>query len=356
MISLATSNITEQVRKNVIACLDENRIGNGRFIKEFEEKTAAYLGVKHAISVCNGTIADIVALAALRVKRPEKNEVIVPALTFVAHANSVLFNGLIPVFVDVGEDYQIDVSQIEKNINESTLAIMPANLLGRACDIKKIRELANKYNVYVVEDNCEAFGMRNHEADFSTYSFYPSHTITTGEGGMVVTDNDGLAKLARDARNHGRRNDNDVLDKFHFDTLGINGKMANINAAIGAALIDIADEVIKKRVHNVDVMNAWLEDFDFSNKVRWYASSPHCYPKRYSSEEERDRVLMRLEDNEVEARKLFSCLPVHEKVYAYTGYKEGSFPVAERIGKTSLFVPIHQDLTSEDIQYICSLL
>jgi len=233
MISLATSNITGQVRNNVIACLDENRIGAGRFVKEFEEKVAKYLGVKHAVSVCNGTIADMVALAALRTKRPEKTEVIVPALTFIAHTNSVIFTSLSPVFVDVEFDtFQIDVSQIEKKITANTLAIMPANLLGRHCDMKAIKEIADRHDLFVVEDSCEAFGIRNKESDFSTYSFYPSHTITTGEGGMIVTDDDELAEAARAARNHGRRSDSNVLEKFHFDTLGFNGKMANINAAM----------------------------------------------------------------------------------------------------------------------------
>ena len=350
MISLATSNVTEKVRQNVIACLDENRIGNGRFIREFEEKTAAYLGAKYAISVCNGTMADMVALAALAVKKPEKTEVIVPALTFIAHTNSVIFNGLTPVFVDVGLDnYQMNVAQIEEKITEKTLAIMPANLLGVDCDIKEIRKLANKYELFVIEDSCEAFGVRNKEADFSTYSFYPSHTITTGEGGMIVTNSEELAKLARDARNHGRRSDDNVLDKFHFDTFGYNAKMANINAAIGAALVDIADDVIIKRKRNVTKMNEILGK-------TWYAASPHCYPIRYPSSEARDKALLNLEAGGVEARKLFSCLPVQEKVYAYMGCKEGDFPVAEYIGKNSLFVPIHQDLTDDDIKLICSLL
>jgi dTDP-4-amino-4,6-dideoxygalactose transaminase len=253
-----------------------------------------------------------------------------------------------PVFVDVGEDYQIDASKIEKKITKKTLAIMPVHLLGKTCDISVIKKLADRHHLFVIEDSCEAFGIRS-SVDFSTYSFYPSHTITTGEGGMVVTDNTELAKLARDARNHGRRNDTNVLEKFHFDTLGYNGKMANINAAIGAALIDIAGEVIEKRRKNVEL-------FDILLGHEWYADSPHCYPVQYSSEKERDDTLLRLEKEGVEARKLFSCLPVHEKVYRYMGFKKGSFPIAERIGKTSLFIPVHQDLSTDDIKRICSLL
>ena len=348
-ISLATSNITDEVRANVIACLDENRIGGGRFVEEFEAKTAEFLKAKHAIAVCNGTMADMVALAALRAAMPFKTEVIVPALTFIAHPNSVLFNGLTPVFVDVGSDYQIDVAKIEGVITDKTLAIMPANLLGKPCDIFRIREVADRHSLFVVEDSCEAFGVRNPEADFSTYSFYPSHTITTGEGGMVVTDSDELAKLARDARNHGRRSDDFVLDKFKFDTLGYNGKMANINAAIGAALVGTAAKVIRKRKDNVDAMNALLDG-------TWFAESPHCYPISCKSSDERDRTLMTLEANGVEARKLFSCLPVQEEAYAHFGFGAGSFPVAEDIGNRGLFVPVHQDLTDEDIKKICQLL
>jgi len=161
---------------------------------------------------------------------------------------------------------------------------------------------------------------------------------------MVITNDDELAELARQIRNHGRRSNN-ILDKFHFDMFGFNGKMSNIIAAIGEAIVDEADRVIEKRKENVLKLNTLMVN-------DWQADSPHCYPMMYSSKEERDERLIELEKAGIEARKLFSSLPTQEKVYKYLGYKLGDFPVAEDIGDKGLFVPIHQDLNDEDIKQI----
>ena len=326
MISLATATINKKVKANIKSCLDEGMIGGGRFIKEFEQKVADYVGVKHAIAVCNGSMADIVALAVLKHLYPNKTEVIVPALTFIAQINAVIINGLTPVFVDVGYDYQMK----EPKITDDTLCVMPANLLGKRCDVQG--------NI-ILEDSCEAFGFK--PKDIGTYSFFPSHTITTGEGGMIVTDNDKYAELARIIKNHGRRGNN-ILDKFHFDMIGFNGKMSNISAAIGLGVMDNADEIIKKRKDNVVLMNE-LTGNDF------YAESPHAYPILCDN---RDEVLLKFEKNKIEARKLFSCIPTQEKAYKYMGYELRDFPVAEDIGNRGLFLPIHQNLTREDIKKI----
>jgi len=335
MISLATSKITKEVRDNINKALDDNRIASGSFIPEFEEAVANYHGAKYGIAVCNGTMADIVSLAALKALYPDKNEVIVPALTFIAHTNAVIANGLKPVFVDIDDDCQMNPDLIQ--VTDKTLCIMPANLLGKSARISEIRKLG----VPVVEDNCEAYGIRN-DVEFSTYSFFPSHTITTGEGGMILTNDETLAKFARACRNHGRLS-TEILDMFHFPVFGLNGKMSNVLAAIGCAIAPSGGDVIKKRRENVETFNKLL-------KKDWYAYTPHCYPVFYKDSEERDNKLKELEKNGIEARKLFSCLPTVE--YGL----EGEYPVAEKIGRTGLFVPVHQDLTDKDIETICKIL
>lgn len=347
MISLATSDINEEVRANVQACLDEGRIGSGRFVIEFEEKAQKLLQVKHAIAVCNGTMADMVAVASLRNIRPDRNEVIVPALTFIAHPNSVLINGLIPIFVDVRQDFQIDVETIEEKITPRTLAIFPVHLLGKCADMDKIVDIARKHDIFIIEDCCEAWGAKPDKfvgtyGDFGTFSFFPSHTITTGEGGMVITNSDILAEYARKARNHGRRSQK-VLETFHFDFIGFNGKMNNLSAAVGCGTIGSTEIVVEKRRKNIEIYNELLD-------TAWYADSPHCYPYGYASSQDRDKALLRLEKHDVEGRKLFSCIPRIE-------YKiPGSYPVADEIGEKWLFVPVHQNLSREDIVKVCSLL
>lgn len=338
MISLATSKITKQVRKNINKALDDNRIGGGSFIKKFEKLVSDYNDAKYGIATCNGTMADIVALAAIKALHPDKNEVIVPALTFIAHTNAVLVNGLKPVFVDVDENCLMDIDSVE--ITDKTLAVMPANLLGKEIDMRKLR--CKVGDIPIIEDNCEAYGLRSKYADVSVYSFFPSHTITTGEGGMVLTDNEKIAEYCRACRNHGRLN-TDILNMFHFPVFGLNGKMTNIEAAIGCAVASSADRVIKKRQENVEVYNKLL-------KKNWYALSPHCYPVWYETEEERDTTLVNLDLSGIEARKLFSCIPTVEYRIG------GNYPMAEKLSRTGLFVPVHQDLTAKDIKKVCEIL
>ena len=350
MISLATSNITRQVRINVNACLDENRIGQGRFIQEFEDKFASYMKAKYAIAVCNGSMADIISVAALKAMRPEKTEIIVPVLTFIAHPNSILINGLTPVFVDVEWDFQIDTYKIESKITDKTLAIFPVHLLGSACNILKIMDISKKYNLFVIEDCCEALGgeVANKKlgtfGDFGTFSFFPSHTITTGEGGMIITNNDELSLIARSLRNHGRVGEN-VLNKFHFKYQGFNGKMSNIIASIGSALVDGIDRSISNRKQNVEYLNKNLG-------LNWYATSPHCYPMNFF---QRDIKMKMLEEKGIESRKLFSCV-TNEEAYKFLNHQVYEFPNADFISSYYYFIPIHQDLTTEELDYMVSCL
>ncbi len=354
MISLATSVITDKVRENVNACLDDNRIGQGRFNKEFAEKVGTFCGVGPGAEVCNGSMADVVALTSLKVLYPDRNEVIVPAYTFIAQTNAIFIAGLKPVFVDVNDDYQINTAQAEEKINKNTLCLYPVHLFGKACEIMTLKLIAEKYGIGLVEDCCECFGGEYSGikvgtfGDYGTFSFFPSHTVTTGEGGMIISKDPSRIELAKKIANHGRRGNN-ILDKFHFDVAGYNGKMSNVLAAIGSAIIDEAQDIIERRRENVKLYNKILG-------LNWHATSPHCYPVRYANEEQRDETLKRLEANGVEARKAFSSLPTQEKVYAYLGYKEGHFPVAEKFGRTALFVPVHQNLSEDDIRFITSLL
>lgn len=338
-ISLACSVVNDKVRENINTCLDENRLGQGRFIKEFEDKVAKFVGAKHAIAVSSGSMADIVALAVIKEQNPGKTEVIVPALTFIAHINAVIINGLTPVFVDIGQDLQVNPEEIKNKITDKTLAIFPVHLLGKKCNIEEIKRVA--LSIPIIEDSCEGFGLFN-QTDFATYSFFPSHTITTGEGGMIVTDNDNHAMWARKIMNHGRKSDH-ILQKFHFDCLGFNGKMSNILASIGCAVISGADDVIKARQKNVLHLNRLM-------KEKWFAESPHGYPIFYKDSEERDAKLLKLEANDVEARKIFSCIPTQELE------QFGDYPIAEDIGKRGLYVPIHQNLSKNDIEKIAFLL
>ncbi len=346
MITLGTATITKKISLNLAECCLTERLGQGGFIEKFENKIAKFVGTKHAIATCNGSMAVIMALAAFKQLYSGKTEVIVSALTFIAQTNAVIINGLKPIFVDIGYNYQIDASLIEHAITTNTLAIMPTHLLGKKCDIDRIIKISEKYDIPILEDSCEAFGVK--PKLIGTYSFYPSHTITTGEGGVIVTDDDELADLCRRIRSHGRLSET-PMETFHFDVMGFNGRMSNITAAIGDAVIELADEAIKKRRENVEILNKAIGQ-------DWYADSPHCYPIMCSSKEKRDNKIKELAENNIDSRKIFSSLPTQEKVYQYMGYELGDFPTAEDIGNRGLYVPCHQNLSVEDLKKICQKL
>ena len=347
-ISLASVDLTKQARDNLSVAIKEGRIGQGRFIKEFEEKFAQWLGTKYAVFVSNGTVADTLALWAIKDGR---NEVITPALTFVAQPNSVIHAGLKPVFVDVDNRAQISPALIEKAITSNTLAIFPAHLLGRVADMDAIQEIAKKHNLFVIEDCCEALGAKWGDkkvgsiGDIGTFSFYASHHITTGEGGMLTTNDRLTYEKFVSLRNHGRKSDS-ILDVFHFESVGFNAKGTNLQAAIGAGLVQSIDSIVEQRKRNLEKLGGW-----WTEELEKEYSSPHCYPAFETSPINRDLKLLELEDKEIEARKLMACIPNKEQCPAYGEY-EGDFPNAERFGSTGYYVPIHHLLTNEQLKYL----
>jgi len=362
MIALGAVNITNKTKQLMEEALREGEIGQGKYIQEFEDKLAKFLGVKYAIATSSGTLADASALAALKYKdNSGRNEVIVPALTFIAQINSIYYNHLKPVFVDVGYDYQINPDKIEEKINEKTLAIMPAHLLGRPAEMKKILALAEKYNLFVVEDACEALGSKYQNrycgtiGDMGCFSFFVSHSVTTGEGGAVVTNNDELADLVRSLRNHGRKSDKPE-EKFIFPYLGFSAKMNCLEAIIGLGIIDELSKYIEKRRQNMIKLNKLLgKDWFFEKKDEYIV--PHAYPVMLDSEEIRNQSLKRLpEEFEIEARQIFSCIPTQTEVYKFFEGDDREYPIAEDIGRRGLYVPCHQNLKEEDLVKISKAL
>jgi len=355
MITLGTVNISNKTKDLMREALDKGIIGQGDYIREFEKKFADFLGVKHAITTANGTLADACALAAVKEKDDfQRDEVIVPALTFIAQINALYYNHLKPVFVDVGYDYQIDIKKIEEKITEKTLAVMPAHLLGKPAEMDKILSLAKKHNLYVIEDACEALGSKYKDkfcgtiGDIGCFSFFVSHSITTGEGGVIVTDNEELADLARSLRNHGRKSNNPE-DKFIFPRIGFSAKMNVLEAIIGLGVINELPQYIEKRHQNMNKLNGFLAKKCFPERKNEYIV-PHAFPILVNSKETRDELLKLLpEKYGIEARQIFYSIPSQSQAYQFLEEKEGSYPVAEDIGQRGLYLPCHQNLTGEDI-------
>lgn len=349
MISLASVEVPPQAYINVLKCLATKRIGQGSFIREFEERIEKLFKVKHCIAVYDGSLADTVMLIALKTLHPNKTEVIMPALTFVAQANAVLQAGLTPVFIDSENNrVTMDRKLADKAINDNTLCMFPTHLLGYECDMSFHNE------VPVLEDACEAMGGFFEQSNIrfgcggtaGAFSLFPSHLITTGEGGFITTNDDEFASLCRSIRNHGK-----IGQDFRFQCEGMNAKWTNIQAGIGCALVDRIDYAREKRIENFNAYNHYL---GLNQEI---PDSPHAYPYECENVDVRDSKLMELKLNGIEARQLMSCIPDLPHFILKQGFRDaGEFVNARRFANNWLFVPCHQFINDEQIEKVANVL
>ncbi len=247
---------------------------NGKYIDLFENEFANYLGVKHAIAVSNGTVAIHLALLALNIGKGD--EVIVPNLTYIATANAVSYVNATPVFADSEADtWNINPECIEKLITPKTKAIIPVHLYGNPCNMDKIATIAKNHNLYIIEDAAEAIGSQYHGKKtgsfglISTFSFYGNKTITTGEGGMVATNDDELASKIRLFKGQGMS----FTKRYWFDVIGYNYRMTNMQAAIGHAQMERINDLVNAKRQNARHYNRFLNDIDqsgFTCRITWY--------------------------------------------------------------------------------------
>jgi len=357
MISLATSDVNVETWLNLADCLLRKRLGRGKYVERLEKSFAEYMGVKHAIATCNGTLADTVMLMTLKQLRGGE-EVVLPAFSFVAQANSVLLAGLKPVFCDVNEDMSINTNLLSRLTDRNHLCTFPAHMLGKDCSVRFHGSPVK--HMPILEDACESMGGDtswgcNSESQklgtlgiAGSFSMFPSHTITTGEGGMIVTNDDDFSEVARSIMNHGKWRSED----FSFKFSGVNAKMSDIQAAIGCSLVSVIDSVNRRRRENVELYNRFLG-------LSFYASAPHCYPIFYKSKTDRDLALETLRKNDIQCRKLMGCIPDYLFFQKYVGHdfaENQDFPVARKLAETGLYVPVHQNLTGTDIERICEVI
>jgi len=341
-------------------CLDTNWISsNGLYIQRFEDAFAQFLGVKHAIACCNGTAALHLALLALEIGPGD--EVIIPTLTYVATANAVRYTGAEVVLADSEPNtWNIDPEKLEALITPKTKAIIPVPLYGHPCDMDPIIELANKYDLFVIEDSAEALGAKYKEqfsgsiADISTFSFYGNKTITTGEGGMVVTNDDHLAANVRLFQGQGM----DPQKRYWFPVVGYNYRMTNIAAAIGLAQLENIDKFLEKRRVIACLYNEMLTGVHGITLPREESYAIHSYWMYSILIEDaygktRDETMQLLGKRGVETRPIF--YPMHLMPVYGRGDCQG-LEVAADIASKGINLPTFYELSSEEIEYIASVL
>ncbi len=358
--------IGDIAKKYLQRVLDKNWASEGDNVKEFEEKFAAHFGYKYAIATSSGTDADICSCTSLYdfgAKRGD--EIITPALSFVATANSILAAGFIPKFIDIElETLNINPSKIEEAISDRTRAIMVVHTMGKPCEMDSILKIANANNLKVIEDACEAHGATYKDkvvgtiGDMGTFSFYVAHLIVCGEGGMVVTDIDKIANVIRSVKSHGRPFNSIYFD---FQRIGYNSRMNDLEAAIGLESIEHFDKTFNKRKNNLYKLLKLTEElsdyFYFIKEENYEKVSPHAFPLVLKDEKyDRNRLYNYLESKGIQCKTLFGSLPTQHKAFNSLSYKPGQFPAAEYIGENGLHFGIHQYLNDDDLVYISDTL
>ena len=345
-------NLVGNEKKYVNECLDSTWISSrGKFVSQFENDFAEYVNVKKATTVSNGTVALHLALEVLGIGAGD--EVIVPTLTYIASVNAIAMVGAIPVFVDSLEDtWNIDYSQIIKKITPKTKAVMIVHLYGLPCEMNEIVKICKENNLLLIEDAAEAFGSKYNDrhvgtfGDIATFSFFGNKTITTGEGGMVVSNDKDVIQRAAYLKSQAV---SDTREYWH-DQLGYNYRMTNICAAIGLAQLEKADLVIEKKR---DLANWYKEELNglpilFQNESNEMYNSYWMVSVLFHDELTRNKVRAALNDDGIETRPLF--YPAH----TMPRFKSNEiFPIAESLSKRGINLPSYPELSREDVVRIC---
>ena len=357
-IPVAAPALVGNEKAYVMDCLETTWISsNGQYIERFERSFAEFCRVKYALSCSNGTVALHLALLALGVKPGD--EVILPTLTYVATANAVVYCGAKPIFVDSEpETWTLNPSLLEELITPHTKGFIVVHLYGHPVDMDPVLAVARKHGLFVVEDAAEAHGAEykgrrvGSLSDIAAFSFYGNKIITTGEGGMVVTNDDGLADRVRQLKGQGM----DLNRRYWFPMVGYNYRMTNIEAAIGLAQLEKVDWHIHRRRQNAlryaerlkGVPGITLQpEMPWALNVYWMNSImlDENWPLS------RDGTMQHLKKNGIETRPFFypmHILPMYEKLAQHP-----YFPVADRLSQQGINLPSSATLTKDEVDYIC---
>ena len=376
MIPYGRQFIDEEDIQEVIKTLKSDFITQGPKIKEFESALCEYTGAKYAVVVSSGTAG--LHLACLAIGIQKEDEVITSPITFVASANCVLYCGGKPVFADIQEDtVNIDPEEIKNKITKKTKAIIPVHFAGHPCDLEEIYAIAKKHNLMIIEDACHALGAEYKNSkigsckysDLAVFSFHPVKSITTGEGGAVLTNNKKLYEKLFMLRNHGITKDptkftinyqpstiNDYGSWYYeMQELGFNYRITDFQCALGLSQLKKLNKFIQRRREIVEIYNKELskiEEIILPKERPYVKSSWHIYYIRLKNFQRRKEVFERLRKKGIGVQVHY--IPVHFQPYYRDNfnYKEGDFPKAENYYKSAITIPLFLNLGKNEIEYI----
>jgi len=353
--------IKPQIDSAINEVINATAFINGPAVKEFQTSLENYLGVKHVIPCANGTDALQISMMALGLKPGD--EVIAPSFTFIATAEVIALLGLTPVLVDVEpETFNISTDAIVKAITPKTKAIVPVHLFGQTADMDEIMAIARKYNLFVIEDACQSIGSDYQDSDgkwrksgtmaeVGCTSFFPSKNLGCfGDGGAIFTNNDALAAKIRVIVNHG------MTVRYYHDEIGVNSRLDSIQAAILKVKLNYLDKYIQARQQLANAYNAAFEAHPEIIVPAKSAKSTHVF-HQYTLQikgNKRNQLQEYLTSKDIPAM-IYYPVPIHlQKAYLDPRYKQGDFPVTERLIDTVISLPMHTEMDEEQIAYITS--
>ena len=380
-IPMSRPDITALERAAVSKVLETDHLSNGPYTSEFEEAFAAMVGRDHAVSVSSGTAGLHLCMIGTGIEQGDL--VVTSPFSFVASANIMLYERAIPVFVDVDHlTGNLDVDQLEQALEDlcdrrdpdrwlprrvrnhdapKVRAILPVHVFGQPASMVRIEKLAERFDLHLVEDACEALGATHAGREAGTFgesavfAFYPNKQITTGEGGMVVTDDGDLANLFRSLRNQGR----DVFDAWlNHSRLGFNYRMDEMSAALGLAQISRLDEILEKRARVATWYNQQLGGLPGltipqldpeTTEMSWFV-----YVIRLEDSTSRAETMEALEAKGIPTRPYFQPIHLQPFYRERFGYERGDFPVAEQLGDSCLALPFSGVMTEDQVSHVCN--
>ena len=363
-IPVNTPFLNGNEKKYLNECIDTGWISSeGPFVTKFEENFSSYVDRKFGIAVCNGSVALDVAVNALGIKKGD--EVIMPTFTIISCAAAVVRVGAIPVLVDSDPiTWNMDINQIEEKITKKTKAIMVVHIYGLPVDMDPILRIAEKYNLKIIEDAAEMHGQTYKDrkcgsfGDISTFSFYPNKHITTGEGGMVVTNDEQLAEKCRSFRNLCFKKEK----RFVHDELGFNFRMTNIQAALGIAQLEKINEfILKKRemgkfytqaLKEIEGIQFPLNSTDYAENLYWV----YGIVLKDKFDFDAEKVMQKLSEKGIGVRPFFWCMHEQPVLRKMGLFKDHKFPVAENLARRGFYIPSGLGLKRIEMERVCEVL
>ena len=362
---LSSPDIIEKDIEAVVNVMKTRFLSIGPKVVEFEKRIGEYMGTKYAVAVNSGTSALHLIIRGMGIG--EGDVVITTPFSFIASSNCILFEGASPLFVDIEEDtLNLDADKVKEKLESLSgeelarvKALLVVDAFGQPADWDRFEEIARKYNLRLIEDSAEALGAEykgkkcGSFGEAGVFAFYPNKQITVGEGGILVTDDEVLAKLARSMRNQGRGESGEWLD---HERLGYNYRMDEMSAALGCSQMERIEEILDKRARVAGMYGEKLGKVEevqvsyiapYVNRMSWFV-----YVIRLEREIDRDKVLKYLNKEGIQCKPYFTPIhlqPFYRKMF---GYKEGDFPITEDVTRRTIALPFFNNLKEEQIDYV----